>query len=65
MKALLGRWYKMLDNMRLYDEEKEELPICENCGNEVCLYLGEAINKGDDYYCDEMCFVEYHGGIYV
>ena len=55
----------MLDNMRLYDEEKEELPICENCGNEVCLYLGEAINKGDDYYCDEMCFVEYHGGIYV
>ena len=25
----------MLDNMRLYDEEKEELPICENCGNEV------------------------------
>ena len=47
------------------DEEKEELPICENCGNEVCLYLGEAINKGDDYYCDEMCFVEYHGGIYV
>ena len=55
----------MLDNMRLYDEEKEELPICENCGNEVCLYLGEAINKGDEYYCDEMCFVEYYGGIYV
>lgn len=59
----------MLDNMRLYEEEKEDLPLCENCGEEVAIGYDEAIRINEDYFCCETCFIhsfiEELGGTYV
>ena len=59
----------MLDNMRLYGQEQEELPFCERCGEEVSIGYKEAILIDGDYYCCETCFIDTFvkelGGIYV
>ena len=51
--------------MRIYGQEETELPLCEHCGEEVCVGYDEALIVDEDFFCDINCFIEFHGGIYV
>ena len=52
----------MLDRFQpLKDYEERDLPICEECGEECCVGLDEAIyiEEKDSYFCCVECLVKY------
>lgn len=55
----------MLEDFR--EQELENLPKCEFCGEECCIGYGDVVylEQTNEHYCSTECFMELQGVKYI